>query len=171
MRRHVVGLLIAGLLAIVADASAQVLKTGTLAAAGDTVVFSFATVASVTVQLSGSWEGAVAFEASVDGSQWWAIPALNHGDGAPVGPAATNGLIVINNAGYGLGRARALGVSSGTITVITTRGFLATPTALVLKTIGPTGAVLPAQAATTLAPRLPLPACNAITKISGNCRS
>lgn len=170
-------ILLASLLVTAASAhlSAQnVVTTGTLSVAGDAVVIPIATVATATVQLGGTWDGSAVFEVSVDNSTWWPLTVVNHADGSQVGSAVANGLFVLQNAGYSAARVRADSLSSGSVTVTATRGFVGLAPAAVLRGIGPTGAVLPVaispagEVRTASGGGLPLPLCNAVRRY--NCR-
>jgi len=104
---------------------AQDPTTGSLAKASDAVTISLVGIASETIQLTGAWSGTVVFEATVDnGTNWQAVPVANVSTGAPMLQANTNGLQVIQNAGFTAVRARAATWGSGTATVTFTRGFL-----------------------------------------------
>lgn len=164
------------LLAAGASLSAQaVTTTGSLAAVGDAVVIPLVNVPTVAVQLGGTWIGAPVFEATVDGgTTWWPLKVVNPFDGSTAQKALTNGLYLIQNAGYTAARVRAAELGSGTVAVAATRGFGGIAPAFILKGIGPTGAVTPVSISlvgellTTAGLRLPLPFCNAVLRT--NCR-
>lgn len=130
--------------------SAQVLKTGTLAAVGDVVTVPLSGVVSLTVQTSGTWAGQVEFQATNDGETWVTVSAVASSTGAPMSRTTVNGLFVAANAGYTALRVRAAALDSGTVTITATRGY---------------GASVPRLDPGGAAPvSLPVPLCNPVTR-------
>lgn len=139
------------------QASAQqprLTTTGSLASTGDAVTVSLVNVASVTVQLSGSWAGLAIFQVSADGGTTWvwtAAPVVDLGSGGPARQATINGLFMLQNPGYTAMRVFASAWDSGTATVTVTRGF------------GAAGASsAPPLAPALIGVGLPLPICNPV---------
>lgn len=114
--------------------------TGPLATTGDTVVIPLVNVPSAAVQLTGTWAGTAVFEATVDnGVTWQPITVFHMASGAPVFQVITDGLVVLQNAGYTAARVRAATWGSGTATVTATRGFvsqISSPCNLLLRAAG-----------------------------------
>ncbi len=157
------------ILAMTHAASAQGTTTGSLVAVGDAVTISLVNVPTVTVQILGTWAGSPVFESSVDGGDtWWPLTVIDRSNGAEVQKAAGNGQYLILNTGYTAARVRAQALGSGTVAVTATRGYVAVSPAVMLKVLGPTGAVLPAPVANGNGHGLPLPPCNPVRRV--NCR-
>jgi len=76
-----------------------------------------ASAGGVTVGLSGSWSGTVAFEATNDGVNWVAINAMSASGTSPVTTASGNDTFQINSAGFTGVRVRCSAFSTGPIAV------------------------------------------------------
>lgn len=156
-------------LALTSRASAQGTTVGTLAVVDDAVTISLITVPTLTVQISGTWVGAPVFEASVDGGViWWPLTVIDQSNGAEVQRAQNNGRYLVLNTGYTAARVRAQAIGSGTVTVTATRGYVTVAPATMLKVLGPTGAVLPANGHSNGNNGWTLPPCNPVRRV--NCR-
>jgi hypothetical protein len=99
----------------VASATAQVAKTGPIAALNDTVNLSTTDRANGTFQLTGTWVGTIQFEATVDGATWVALTVAPVPTAAAVSSATGNGLWTYSGAFVTI-RARASAWTSGTAT-------------------------------------------------------
>jgi hypothetical protein len=120
------------LLAVVSPAEAQgiyLLKTGALTATNASCTATAcvsiqvtSTTGTVAVQIVGTFVGTVAFEASVDGTNFVAVAgAVTAATEARVVSATAPGLWQINAAGYTVLRARCSAFTSGTINVTINR--------------------------------------------------
>jgi hypothetical protein len=93
-----------------------VTASGTLAAAADIVELAVLSTANGAVQLTGTWTGTIQFEATVDGSTWFAVSAAPVAGGAVVTSTPANGAWTIA-APLSQVRLRASAWTSGTATV------------------------------------------------------
>ena len=75
-------------------------------------------MASLGLQVSGTFVGTVAFEATLDGANWIALQAVDVRDGSVVTTATAPGVFVAACAGISQVRARISAYSSGNITVV-----------------------------------------------------
>lgn len=71
----------------------------------------------VGVQITGTWTGTVAFEATTDSTTWFAVNGVASVSGAQVPTATANGQWRINSGGYASVRVRSSVVGTGTAVV------------------------------------------------------
>jgi hypothetical protein len=95
---------------------------GTLAATGS-IIWDLAAAATdsggfaaVGLQISGTWVGTVAFEATIDGTNWFSVTGLPIGSTTGATGATANGQWKFPAAGWHSFRARCSAYTSGTIT-------------------------------------------------------
>jgi len=81
------------------------------------------TVASGTIELTGTWVGTVAFQFTVDRSTTHTLEAQNQQSRASATGATGNGVFLFPNHGYATVCVASTAWSSGTATVTITRGF------------------------------------------------
>lgn len=74
--------------------------------------------ASIGMQISGEFNATIAFEGTVDESNWLEIQTVNLGDGSTGTTAMSAGIYVVACAGLSQVRARISEYSQGSITVI-----------------------------------------------------
>ncbi len=86
-------------------------------ATGDGEVMEVSGFSSVAFQISGTFVGTVTFEATVDASNWFAVPGLNVVTRAIVTTMSVPGIVQVPCAGYASVRARVSAWTSGTIRV------------------------------------------------------
>ena len=102
----------------VSDTVADVVATGTLAAAAQTVALSIAGgMSAASAQITGTWVGTIQFEGTVDGTNWVPINGVYAGGTAP-GPTITaNGVVRLTPSGLASIRLNATAWTSGTATI------------------------------------------------------
>ena len=97
---------------------ADVLASGTLAAAAQTVVLSVAGGMSATAaQITGTWVGTIQFEGTLDGTNWVPINGVFAGGTAPAPTITANGVVRITPSGLASIRLNATAWTSGTATI------------------------------------------------------
>lgn len=69
-------------------------------------------------QITGTFTATIAFEGTVDGKNWIALPATNPGTGARATTAAGAGIYIANPGGLKQARARISDYTSGAVTVV-----------------------------------------------------
>lgn len=74
-------------------------------------------VSEVAVQVTGTWSGTLQFEGTVDGTNFFSVPAIVPTTGAVVTSATANGQWLIPCGGYNKVRVRGASVGSGTAVV------------------------------------------------------
>lgn len=126
--------------------------TGSLTATGS-VTLTPVGVGTAAVQVTGTWAGTLQFEGSVDGTNFFSIPATVPTTGANVTSATANGNWLLNPAGYKQVRVRCSTFTSGTI-VISIQGSNGTGLVLTTGTVTEQGAVAHDGAAAGVAPVL-----------------
>lgn len=72
---------------------------------------------TVSVQLSGTWSGAVVLEGSTDGANWYSVPGVALTSGGVSSTFSSNNLIAVSVGGFENFRVRGNTVTSGTLTV------------------------------------------------------
>lgn len=90
---------------------------GSLTAAEQAVTIEAKKYPATSFQLTGTWSATVTFEASVDGTNYVAVPAFNVNTGAAATTATANGVYTLSTAGTASVRARVSSYSSGTVVV------------------------------------------------------
>ena len=94
--------------------------SGTLTASGQTVQLWLSTSYGVMIQITGTWTGLIAFEASADGANWISIETFNPASTSELvfGATTVNGVFQpINLAGVEFVRARSVNPMTGTASV------------------------------------------------------
>lgn len=91
--------------------------SGTITALNGALTVNIPTSASLVFHLTGTWVATVIFEASVDGTNYFTVPATQVSGGSQVTTATVNGAYLVGVGGYAFARARASAFTSGTITV------------------------------------------------------
>lgn len=69
------------------------------------------------INIFGTWAATLVFEASIDGSSWFAVGAYNIATNALVTSATANGTFILISAGFSKTRVRASAFTSGTVSV------------------------------------------------------
>lgn len=82
---------------------------------------------NVGVTITGSWTGTIAFQASIDGTNFFAVNGLNVQTGAPTQTVTANGQWTIPCAGYQLVQAIGATVATGSASVALDAGVGAPP--------------------------------------------
>jgi len=95
----------------------QSLFQGTLIGADETVVIDALGQGTVGVQITGTWVGTLAFEGTIDNTNWFALNAAPIPSGATVTTTTANGQWVVLTGGVRNVRVRASAYTSGTVTV------------------------------------------------------
>lgn len=92
---------------------------GTIATNGQTVPLPYRHFANggVAVQLVGTWTGTVTFEATVNGTDFVAIPMTNVNSGAVASTSTANGIFAANVVGIKTFQVRASATITGTLSV------------------------------------------------------
>lgn len=109
--------------------------TGSLVASATSVTLTLAQYSQSAVQITGTWSATLQFEASVDGTNFFAVPAIVPSTNAIVTSATANGQWLVPVAGYKQFRVRCSAFVSGTV-VITVQGSAGTQVALATATCG-----------------------------------
>jgi len=92
--------------------------SGSLTASAQSVTLTLASQSQVAVQVTGTWVGTLQFEGTVDGTNFFAIPAnAVNSSAVPVTSTTANGNWLIPCAGYNKVRVRCSAFTSGTIVV------------------------------------------------------
>lgn len=94
-------------------------------ATGNGTVMDVGGLAEVGVQVEGITNATVTFEATIDGSTWYAIRTINVTDGSVASAVTADALVRVPVAGMDKLRARISAYVGGTITV-TGKGVVAT---------------------------------------------
>jgi len=101
--------------------SDRVTMQSAAAATGNGTVVHCGELATLGMQVTGTFVGTVSFEATLDGTNWVALECMNVSTGAKVtsvaGTSAVNTLVVTAVAGFAQVRARISAWTSGSITV------------------------------------------------------
>lgn len=90
--------------------------SGTIIALNGAVTLNIPTSASVGFQITGTWVATLIFEASVDGTNFFTVPATTLPGGSSVTTTAVNGAFVAGVGGFQIFRIRASAFTSGTVT-------------------------------------------------------
>lgn len=90
--------------------------TGSHTATGSTAIAANGR-GSVGVQITGTWVATVQFEATIDGTNWFSVPAFPPTTGVSVTSTSANGQWIIPSAGYEQVRARVSAFTSGTVVI------------------------------------------------------
>lgn len=90
---------------------------GTITADGGAVTVDARNAGSVAVQITGTWTATLAFQASVDGSNFFSVNGYVPSTGASASSTTANGQWAINTAGFALFRVVCTAYTSGTATV------------------------------------------------------
>lgn len=92
-------------------------STGTIVALNGTVQIVCQGVASIIINLAGTWVAKIVFEGSIDGTTWFNATTLALSTNSQVLSATANGLYQVPSAGYLYVRVRASSFTSGTVNV------------------------------------------------------
>ncbi len=117
------------------------------------VTLTLASQAQVAIQVTGTWVGTLQFESSVDGTNFFSVPAIVATTGAVVTSATANGQWLVPCGGYNKVRVRCSAFTSGTI-VVSLQGSNAGQIVLTSGTVTEQGAVAHDGAAAGVAPVL-----------------
>ena len=103
----------------------DVSATGSLTSTASVTLSTINSTETVGIILTGTWVGTIVFEATIDGTNWFAVDGVNFvSSGSFVSSTTANGQWQINVAGTQSVRARCSAFTSGTI-VVTLRGTIA----------------------------------------------
>ena len=98
-------------------ATTDTVATGTIAALNATLAVAINGAAGMRTQITGTWVGTLAFEGTVDGTNWVAINAVAAGLSVPAQTATANGVYAPTPAGFAQIRLNATAWTSGTATI------------------------------------------------------
>lgn len=104
------------------NATPDITASGTLTAAAQTVVLSLAGQSGAAVQVGGTWVGTLTFEASLDGTTWYAINAVSASTSQPQSTTTVNGLYRATPAGTQQMRVNMTAFTSGSASVLMRAG-------------------------------------------------
>ena len=93
------------------------LGSGTIAALNATVSVSLNADSAMRVQITGTWVGTLQFEATVDGTNWIAVNAVQAGSTVIPQNTTVNGVFSPTPSGFASFRVNATAWTSGTATV------------------------------------------------------
>lgn len=107
------------------------LATGTLASTGDVVTIPMQGVASATIQAAGTWIGVIVVaEVTPDGGTTWyagtVVDRQVNGFNQALQTTSVNGIWTLVNSGFTAARVRAMSLSSGSVAITATRGYVTT---------------------------------------------
>jgi hypothetical protein len=91
-------------------------QDGSIAASNAAVTFFFSG-ASEGITISGTWSGTLSFEATIDGTTWFSIKALNVATWLTVTTTTANGNFIVPCAEYQATRVRFSAYTSGTASI------------------------------------------------------
>ncbi len=97
--------------------ASDVVTTASLVAVGQARTATLNGAATTTVYISGTWVGTVQFEATTDGTTYYAVNAVPVISGTAVTSTTANGQWIISSGGYANIQARVSAYTSGTVVI------------------------------------------------------
>jgi hypothetical protein len=99
------------------DPEYEVISQGTLAALNATVIFEGGNSQLECVHILGTWSGTIVFEATLDGTNWFSVPAVNIATNLKVASTTANGVFLLMTAATAKSRVKASAWSFGTANI------------------------------------------------------
>jgi hypothetical protein len=104
--------------------SITVVDAGACATANACATFLMGGMASMAINVSGTFTGTLTFESTVDGAVWRVVSLVNVADYSVATTATAPGAFAVSNIGYHSVRVRATAFASGTAVVQARQGFV-----------------------------------------------